>query len=78
MPLPPTHPCPRRRVPARRESTSAKTGGAPVPGAADATSLAHYTDEGTGLQVSPATVLTMALLLIGTVVVLHIAGKFSK
>ena len=61
----------------RPESASAKQGGAPVAGAADATNFAHYADEGAGLQLSPATVLTMSLVFIGLVVLFHVFGKLK-
>lgn len=47
-------------------------------GAADATNFAHYADEGEGMSLSPATVLTMSLVFIGIVVLLHVFGKLSK
>jgi len=49
-----------------------------VEGAADATSMAHFADEGAGQSLSPATVLTMSLVFIGIVVMLHVFGKLSK
>ena len=62
----------------RREGSAARPSGGQVEGAADATSFAHYTDEGQGLQLSPATVLTMSLIFIGVVIILHIIGKFNR
>lgn len=69
---------PCRKAPVKREASKAAAGGAPVAGAADATSFAHYTDEGAGLSLSPAAVLTMSLVFIAVVVMLHLFGKLSK
>ena len=61
-------------MPAKRDATARQAGGAPVEGAADAGHFAHYADEGEGLTMSPATVLTMSLVFIGVVVLLHVFG----
>ena len=67
-----------RPAAAKRDTGAKAAGGAPVQGAADATNFAHYADEGEGMSLSPATVLTMSLVFIGIVVLLHVFGKLSK
>jgi preprotein translocase subunit Sec61beta len=64
----------RRRVLPKHESAK-ETKTVHVAGEATATSVAHYMDEGSGLKLSPATVLTFSLVFIAAVVCLHIFGK---
>lgn len=59
---------------AAKRDNARPAGGVPVDGAADAGHFAHFTDEGEGLSMSPATVLTMSLVFIGVVVLLHVFG----
>jgi preprotein translocase subunit Sec61beta len=74
----PPPPRTRRPAAAKRDAGARAAGGAPVEGAADATNFAHYADEGEGMSLSPATVLTMSLVFIGIVVLLHVFGKLAK
>eukprot|EP01033_Poteriospumella_lacustris_P012106 gene12106-8654_t len=40
--------------------------------------MKFYTDESSGIQIGPTTVLASSLMFIGLVVLLHIVGKFSS
>lgn len=51
-------------------------GGRPAGGANNI--LQFYTDDSPGLQIGPTTVLIASLSFVGSVVVLHIIGKFRS
>jgi len=62
----------------RRAAARAGGGGGGRPAGAGNNILQFYTDDSPGLQIGPTTVLIASLSFVGSVVVLHIIGKFRS